>query len=41
MIENSDAGQGFEVRYAGETSRSCIDFEGIWLVGIEGKPGKS
>ena len=41
MIDNSDAEQGFQVRYAGDTARSFIDFEGMWLVGIEEKQGKS
>jgi CRISPR-associated protein Cas2 len=37
MIYTSDTEQGFQVRYAGDTSRTFIDFEGIWLVGIEEK----
>ncbi len=39
MIYTSDTEQGFQVRYAGDTSRTFIDFEGLWLVGIEAKQG--
>jgi hypothetical protein len=39
MIYSSDTEQSFQVRYAGDTSRMFIEFEGIWLVGIEEQQG--
>jgi CRISPR-associated protein Cas2 len=39
MIHSSNCEQGFKVRYAGDTSRTFVDFEGLWLVGIEEKLG--
>lgn len=35
LIYSSDAEQGFSLRFMGETSRSLVDFEGLWLVRIK------
>lgn len=34
LIYKSDSEQGFAVRTWGDTSRTLIDFEGLWLVQV-------
>jgi CRISPR-associated protein Cas2 len=35
LIYHSDAEQDFSIRFAGETSRTVVDFDGLWLVRIK------
>lgn len=35
LIHSMDNEQGFAVQMFGDTSRRIVDFEGLWLVGIQ------
>ena len=35
LVYNSDAEQGFTMRYCGETARTIVDFDGMELIRIQ------
>lgn len=34
LVHTADNEQGFAIRFWGETSRSVVDFDGLWLIRV-------